>query len=69
MDAVPQETGGPYPGDGSNGPNVLVESGAVRQDIRSSFGDHSGTAEGIPLNLALQIVDAASGAPVEGAAQ
>jgi protocatechuate 3,4-dioxygenase beta subunit len=66
--AVPEETGGPYPGDGSNGPNVLVESGIVRQDIRSSFGDLSGTAEGVPLNLALQIVDASSGAPLEGAA-
>ena len=68
VEAVPQETGGPFPGDGSNGPNVLVESGVVRQDIRSSFGDHSGTAEGIPLNLALQIVDQATGAPRQGAA-
>ena len=40
----------------------------MRQDIRSSFGDLSGTAEGIPLNLALQVVDAASGAPLAGAA-
>ena len=39
IDAIPEETGGPYPGDGSNGPNVLDESGIVRQDIRSSFGD------------------------------
>ena len=68
VEAVPEETGGPYPGDGSNGPNVLVESGIVRQDIRSSFGDHSGTAEGIPLNIALQVVDAATGAPRRGAA-
>ena len=40
--AVPEETSGPYPGDGSNGPNVLTESGVVRQDITSSFGDASG---------------------------
>jgi protocatechuate 3,4-dioxygenase beta subunit len=68
VEAVPEETGGPYPGDGSNGPNVLVEEGVVRQDIRSSFGDHSGTASGIVLNIALQVVEAASGAPREGAA-
>ena len=35
---IPEETAGPYPGDGSNGPNVLTESGIVRSDIRSSFG-------------------------------
>ena len=35
---IPDETAGPYPGDGSNGPNVLAESGIVRGDIRSSFG-------------------------------
>src|SRR4051812_33823730 len=27
---IPQETGGPYPGDGTNGPNVLTQSGIVR---------------------------------------
>ena len=27
---IPEETAGPYPGDGSNGPNVLAESGVVR---------------------------------------
>ena len=36
---IPDETAGPYPGDGSNGPDVLEESGIVRSDIRSSFGD------------------------------
>jgi protocatechuate 3,4-dioxygenase beta subunit len=65
---VPEETGGPYPGDGSNGPNVLVESGVVRRDIRSSFGSYSGTAEGVPLTIALRVVDAATGAPLEGSA-
>jgi protocatechuate 3,4-dioxygenase beta subunit len=66
--AIPEETGGPYPGDGSNGPNVLVEHGIVRQDITTSFGSYSGTAEGIPLAVGLQVVDAASGEPREGAA-
>ena len=35
---IPEETAGPYPGDGSNGVNVLSESGIVRSDITSSFG-------------------------------
>ena len=36
---IPEETAGPFPGDGSNGPNVLTESGVVRSDITASFGD------------------------------
>ncbi len=55
--AAPQETAGPYPGDGSNGPNVLIESGVVRQDIRSSFGSYSGTAEGVPTTIELSLQD------------
>ncbi len=31
---IPEETSGPYPGDGSNGPDVLEQSGIVRSDIR-----------------------------------
>src|SRR5262249_16721350 len=27
---IPEETAGPYPGDGSNGPNILAQSGIVR---------------------------------------
>jgi protocatechuate 3,4-dioxygenase beta subunit len=68
VSAVPQETEGPFPGDGSNGPNVLDEDGVVRQDIRSSFAGLSGTAAGIPLDVALQVVDASSGDPRAGAA-
>ena len=30
---IPDETAGPYPGDGSNGPNALTESGIVRKDM------------------------------------
>jgi protocatechuate 3,4-dioxygenase beta subunit len=58
---IPEETAGPYPGDGSNGPDVLEESGIVRADIRSSFGDASGTAEGVPMTLELTIADLANG--------
>ncbi|RZU74474.1 dioxygenase-like protein [Micromonospora kangleipakensis] len=66
---IPDETAGPYPGDGSNGPNVLEQSGVVRSDIRSSFGDASGTAAGVPMTLELTIKDLANGgAPVTGAA-
>jgi protocatechuate 3,4-dioxygenase beta subunit len=66
---IPDETAGPYPGDGSNGPNVLALSGIVRSDIRSSFGDATGTAEGVPMTLELVISDLANGgAPFEGVA-
>jgi protocatechuate 3,4-dioxygenase beta subunit len=68
LDAIPEETAGPYPGDGSNGPDVLAESGVVRQDITSSFGDMSGTAEGVPLSVELTVLDAATGAGLPGAA-
>jgi protocatechuate 3,4-dioxygenase beta subunit len=54
---IPEETAGPYPGDGSNGPNVLTESGVVRSDITSSFGDASGVAEGVPMTVKLKIYD------------
>jgi protocatechuate 3,4-dioxygenase beta subunit len=55
--AAPAETAGPYPGDGSNGPNVLIESGVVRSDIRSSFGTYSGTAEGVGVTIDLTLQD------------
>ena len=58
---IPDETSGPYPGDGSNGPNVLAESGIVRSDIRSSFGGASGTADGVPLTIQLTVLDIANG--------
>jgi protocatechuate 3,4-dioxygenase beta subunit len=58
---IPDETAGPYPGDGSNGPDVLEQSGIVRSDIRSSFGEMSGTAEGVPMTLELTIADLANG--------
>jgi len=54
---IPEETAGPYPGDGSNGPNVLSESGVVRSDITTSFGDASGVAEGIPMTVKLKVYD------------
>lgn len=66
---IPQETAGPYPGDGSNGPNVLAASGVVRQDITSSFGTGSASAEGVPLTFTLTLLDIANGCvPLAGAA-
>jgi protocatechuate 3,4-dioxygenase beta subunit len=65
---IPEETAGPYPGDGSNGPNVLADSGVVRSDIRSSFGSSTTVAEGIPLTIQLTIEDGTDCVPLAGAA-
>ncbi|MBN8284164.1 intradiol ring-cleavage dioxygenase [Zoogloea sp.] len=61
---IPEETAGPYPGDGSNYnsngiANALSLSGIVRSDIRSSVGGATGTAAGIPVTLTLQLVNTA----------
>ena len=58
---IPEETAGPFPGDGSNGPDLLEQSGVVRSDVRSSFGDATGTAEGVPMTLELLVTDLANG--------
>jgi len=65
---IPEETQGPFPADGSNGPTVLSASGVVRNDIRPSFAGLSGTADGIPLEIVLTIVSASSCAPLAGRA-
>lgn len=66
---IPEETAGPYPGDGSNGVNVLGESGIVRSDITSSFGSSTTVAEGVPFTIELTVVDTANScAPLAGAA-
>ncbi|MFT3811789.1 MAG: intradiol ring-cleavage dioxygenase [Acidovorax sp.] len=68
----PEETQGPYPGDGSNSVNgstvnVLAQSGVVRSDIRSSFGSLTGTAAGLPLTLTITLVNVANQcAPLSG---
>lgn len=56
------ETEGPYPADGSgrilrSNPNVLTESGVIRDDLRQSFGPLSGTTDGVPLTLELELVN------------
>jgi len=66
---IPEETGGPFPGDGSNGPNVLTDSGVVRSDITRSFGTASGVATGVPLTVRLTVLDTGNGsAALKGAA-
>lgn len=66
---IPSETAGPFPGDGSNGPDVLREAGVVRRDIRSSFGPYSGTANGVPLTMRFKLLNIADGcSPYAGAA-
>src|SRR5262249_39055423 len=59
---IPQETSGPYPADGTNGPNVLTASGIVRSDIRSSFGSAGSNPSPDTLNtLMLKVVSSTSG--------
>jgi protocatechuate 3,4-dioxygenase beta subunit len=66
---VPEETAGPFPGDGSNGPNALLQSGIVRSDLRTSFGTSNTVATGVPLTTKLTIVDTAKNCePITGAA-
>ncbi|MGX9712855.1 dioxygenase family protein [Janthinobacterium lividum] len=60
---IPEETGGPYPADGTNTNggsiiNVLNQSGVVRSDIRASFNGATGMAAGVPLTINLQLLNA-----------
>lgn len=70
---IPTETGGPYPGDGTNAnvngvANALIQAGVVRSDIRSSFAGATGVAAGVPLTIKLQLVNvSASCASMAGA--
>ncbi|MGF7153802.1 dioxygenase family protein [Novosphingobium gossypii] len=72
--ADPTETNGPYPADGTNTAsgatsNVLTQSGIVRSDIRSSFIGSTNTADGVQLQIVLQLVDVSNGcAAIAGAA-
>lgn len=69
--SLPWETAGPYPADGSNRKNlkivnVLKQEGVIRSDLRKSFGDYSGEAVGVPLNLKLTLLDASGCIPLSG---
>jgi protocatechuate 3,4-dioxygenase beta subunit len=65
---IPSETAGPFPGDGSNGANVLDQTGVVRSDIRSSFAGLAGSAAGVPLSIRLTLVSASTCAVLAGRA-
>jgi len=66
---IPDETNGPYPADGTNGPDILEQSGVVRRDITTSFGTSTTKAEGIPMSLTLTVLDMANGgSPFAGVA-
>jgi protocatechuate 3,4-dioxygenase beta subunit len=54
---IPAETEGPFPGDGTNGPNALALTGIVRSDIRSSLAGATGVAGGVPLSVRLRLMD------------
>jgi protocatechuate 3,4-dioxygenase beta subunit len=64
---IPEETAGPYPGDGSDGKNALAMAGIVRGDIRRSLG--SGLlAAGFPLTVTLTLVGSDNCTPLAGRA-
>jgi hypothetical protein len=61
---IPDETAGPYPGDGSNGPDILEQSRVVRSDIRASTsltGDNVCGEDGAASQLATMSGDVDSG--------
>ncbi|NYI78492.1 intradiol ring-cleavage dioxygenase [Nocardioides panzhihuensis] len=65
---IPQETNGPYPADGTNGTNVLTESGIVRSDITTSL-DGGTTVDGVPLAFTFTVTDMTNDdVPFEGVA-
>lgn len=65
---MPTETAGPYPGDGSNGADVLEISGVERSDITTSI-DTGTVAAGIPLTLTMNVIDMVDAdGPMTGAA-
>lgn len=65
---IPDETNGPYPADGSNGVNILEESGIVRSDVTSSL-DGGTTVAGVPLSMTFTVTDLANdNRPFEGVA-
>ncbi|KKB09946.1 hypothetical protein [Devosia chinhatensis] len=69
--ALPWETAGPYPADGSNAKagqvvNALTQDGVIRQDLRTSFGGLTPVADGLQLDLEVTLVDADGCTPLAG---
>jgi len=70
---IPEETGGPYPGDGTNRnangvANALILSGIVRSYLRASVAGASGIAAGVPLTIRLKIENVAQGCAADAGA-
>lgn len=68
--AVPEETAGPYPADGSNASNatynVLALAGIVRSDVRTNIGG-SAQVGGAPLTITITLTGTRSAcAPLAG---
>ncbi|WP_240651375.1 MULTISPECIES: intradiol ring-cleavage dioxygenase [unclassified Variovorax] len=70
--ALPGETAGPYPADGTNSSSgstsdILTASGIVRSDIRSSFLGTTTQAGGVQTTLTLTLLNTSSScAPLSG---
>lgn len=69
--ALPWETAGPYPGDGTNSKagqtvNALTQEGVMRKDLRTSFGGLDPVAPGLPLELEMTLEDATDCSVLEG---
>jgi protocatechuate 3,4-dioxygenase beta subunit len=69
--ALPWETNGPYPADGTNTKdgqvvNALTEEGVIRQDLRKSFGSLTPTAVGLQLDMELTLLNADGCTPLAG---
>ena len=69
--ALPWETAGPYPADGTNTRdgqvvNALTEEGVIRQDLRTSFGTLTPVADGVQLDVELTLLDANGCTPLPG---
>jgi protocatechuate 3,4-dioxygenase beta subunit len=69
--ALPWETNGPYPADGTNSKagqvvNALTEQGVIRQDLRTSFGTLTPTADGVQLDMELTLLNADGCTPLQG---
>ncbi|VXC83651.1 dioxygenase family protein [Sphingomonas sp. 8AM] len=70
--ADPQETGGPYPADGTNTAsgstsNVLTTAGIVRSDMRASFLTTTTVAIGVAVTFTITVVNVnATCAPLAG---
>lgn len=69
--ALPWETAGPYPGDGTNTRagqvvNALTQAGVIREDMRPSFNGMSPVADGVPLSLEMVVQNADGCVPLAG---